>query len=93
MIDDVGYIESYIERRLPVVTVFQNSTDESDVEIDVQNIPGRPLSLVRLLLSRQNAAVMRQDTTLADRLISTLEQALNGPSDESEAVLDLRGQL
>jgi hypothetical protein len=93
MIDDVSYIESYIKQRLPTVTVFQNSTDVAEVEIDVQNVPGRPLNLIRLLLSRQNASAVRRDQDLADRLVVTLEQALDGPSDETEALLDLRGQI
>jgi hypothetical protein len=93
MIDDVSYIESYIKQRLPTITVFQNQTGDSDIEIDVQNVPGRPLNLVRLLLSRENAAAIRRNEDLAGRLIATLEQALTGPSDEDEALLDLRGQL
>lgn len=93
MIDDLSYLESYIKQRLPTVTVFQNSTNDAAAEIDVQNVPGRPLNLVRLMLSRDNAAAIRRDTALADRVIATLDQALSGPSDESEAVLDLRGEL
>ena len=93
MIDDLTYIESYIKQRLPAVTVFQNTTDEAEAEIDVQNVPGQPLNLVRLLLSRQNAAAIRQQPELANRLVTTLEQALSHPSEESEALLDLRGSL
>ncbi|HLG73019.1 MAG TPA: hypothetical protein VK009_21575 [Chloroflexota bacterium] len=93
MIDDLTYIESYIKQRLPAVTVFQNSTDDAEAEIDVQNVPGQPLTLIRLLLSRQNAAAIRQQPELADRLIATLDEALRQPSDQSEALLDLRGQL
>ena len=61
MIDDVSYIESYIKQRLPTITVFQNSTGDSEIEIDVQNVPGQPLNLVRLLLSRQNVRAIRGD--------------------------------
>ncbi|HEX6512707.1 MAG TPA: hypothetical protein VF157_10435 [Chloroflexota bacterium] len=93
MIDDVSYIESFIKRRLPTVTVFQNSTQEAEAEIDLQNVPGQQLNLIRLLLNRKNAAAIRQDPALADRLITTLEQALASPSDQSEALLDLRGEL
>ncbi len=93
MIDDLSYIESYIKQRLPTVTVFQNSTDAAEAEIDVQNVPGKPLTLVRLLFSRDNASAMRHDPALADRLIATLDQALNQPSDETEALLDLRDPL
>jgi len=93
MIDDLSYIESFIKQRLPTVTVFQNSTDDNAAEIDVQNVPGRPLNLVRLLLDRDNAAAIRHDSALADRLLTTLQQALEGPSDQSEALLDLRGGL
>jgi len=56
-------------------------------------VPGQPLTLIRLLLSRQNAAAIRQQPELADRLIATLDEALRQPSDQSEALLDLRGQL
>jgi hypothetical protein len=93
MIDDLSYIESFIKQRLPTVTVFQNSTDGTEAELDVQNVPGQPLTLIRLLVSRENAATIRQDPALADRLVATLDQALTGPSDESEALLDLRGPL
>jgi len=93
MIDDLSWIESHIKQRLPTVTVFQNSTDEAEAEIDVQNVPGPPLTLIRLLLSRENAAAIRRDANLADRLVETLDQALSGPSDETEAVLDLRDGL
>jgi hypothetical protein len=93
MVDDLSYIESYIKRRLPAVTVFQNSTDDSEAEIDVQNVPGHDLTLIRLLLNRQNASAIRQQPDVAERLIVTLDQALNAPSDQSEAVLDLRGDL
>ena len=93
MIDDVSYVESYIKQRLPTITVFQNSTGDSEIEIDVQNVPGQPLNLVRLLLSRQNVRAIRGDPALADRVVETLNQALNGPSDEEEALLDLRGPL
>jgi len=93
MIDDLSYIESFIKQRLPTITVFQNATDDSEAELDVQNVPGQPLTLVRLLLSRENAAALRHDAALADRLVATLQQALTGPSAESEALLDLRGEL
>ena len=93
MIDDLSYIESFIKQRLPTVTVFQNTTDGAEAELDVQNVPGRPLSLIRLLLSRENAAAIRADPALADRLVATLEGALTGQSDEAEALLDLRGSL
>jgi hypothetical protein len=93
MIDDLSYIESFIKQRLPTVTVFQNTTDDAEAELDVQNVPGQPLNLIRLLLSRDNAATLRADAGLADRLVATLEQALTGPSDEGEALLDLRGPL
>ena len=93
MIDDLTYIESYIKQRLPSVTVFQNTTDDAEAEIDVQNVPGKPLSLVRLLLSSANAGAIRYDVAIADRLIATLERALDGPSEQSEAVLDLRQGL
>jgi hypothetical protein len=93
MIDDLTYIESYIKQHLPTVTVFQNTTDEAEAEIDVQNVPGHDLTLIRLLISQQNAAALRRDTALADRLIATIEQALAGPSDQPEAVLDLRGAI
>lgn len=93
MIDDLSYIESYIKQRLPTVTVFQNTTDGAAAEIDVQNVPGLPLTLIRVLLSRENAAAIRKDSSLADRLITTLTDALRGPSDESQALLDLRGAL
>jgi len=93
MIDDIAYIEGLIKRQLPAVTVFQQSTDGADAEIDVQNVPGKPLAYIRLLLSQQNAAAIRADEALAGSVIQTLEQALDGPSDESEAVLDLRGAL
>jgi hypothetical protein len=93
MIDDVSYIESYIKQRLPTITVFQNQTGNSDIEIDVQNVPGQPLNLIRLLLSRANAAAIRRDEDLAGRLIATLELALSEHSEEDEALLDLRGQL
>jgi hypothetical protein len=92
-IDDLSYIESFIKQRLSTVTVFQNTTGDSEAELDVQNVPGQPLTLIRLLLSRENAAALRQDAALADRLVATLQQALAGPSDQSEALLDLRGQL
>jgi len=93
MIDDLSFIESFIKQRLPTVTVFQNTTDGSAAEIDIQNVPGQPITLIRLLLSRDNAAALRQDAAFADQLVATLEQALTGPSDESEALLDLRGKL
>jgi len=93
MIDDVSYLEGLIKRRLPTVTVFQNTTDESAVEIDVQNVPDRPLGLIRILLTRDNVRAIRSDDALADRVIATLEQALEGPSDEHEALLDLREAL
>jgi hypothetical protein len=93
MIDDVAYIEGLIKRQIPAVTVFQQSTDGSDVEIDVQNVPGKPLSYIRLLLSRDNAAAVHRDPALSGSLITTLTQALDGPSDDAEAVLDLRGAL
>jgi hypothetical protein len=93
MIDDLSYIESFIKQRLPTVTVFQNTTDDAEAELDVQNVPGQPLNLIRLLLSRDNAATLRADAGLADRLVATLEQALTGPSDQGEALLDLRSQL
>ena len=93
MIDDVSSIESLIKQRLTAVTVFQNATAEAEVEIDIQNVPGRDLNLVRLLLSHENAAALSRDAALADRLIATIEQALEGPSEEPEALLDLRGQL
>lgn len=92
MIDDISYVETLIKQRLPAVSVFQN-TDSTEAEIDIQNLPGRPLSFVRLLLSRDNAAAVRRDIALADRLMTTLQQALEGPSEEPEAVLDLRGAL
>lgn len=90
MIDDLTYIESFIKQRLPTVTVFQNPTAEAEAEIDVQNVPGQPLNLIRLLLSRHTATAIRQQPLLAERLLATLEQALAGPSEETEAVLDLR---
>ena len=93
MIDDVSYIESFIKQRLPTVTVFQNSTHDSEVEIDIQNVPDRPLALVRVLLDRKEVAKLRRDPDLAGRLVATLQQALDGPSDEQQALLDLRGQL
>ena len=93
MIDDVSSIESLIKQRLPAVSVFQNATDGAEVEIDVQNVPGHDLNLVRLLLSRDNAAALARDAALGDRLIATLQQALDGPSQEPEALLDLRGEL
>ena len=93
MIDDVSYVESLIKQRLPTVTVFQNSTDEAEVEIDVQNVPGKDLSMVRLFLSRANAASIRRDAALADQVIATIQQALEAPSAEAEAALDLRGAL
>ena len=93
MIDDLSWIESHIKQRLTTVTVFQNSTDDAEAEIDVQNVPGLPLTLIRLLLTRDNAAAIRRDPNLADRLVATLDQALSGSSDEAEAVLDLRDAL
>ncbi|GEM_PF-2941298 len=93
MIDDVAHIESYIKQQLPTVTVFQNSTAAAEAEIDVQNVPGRPLAMIRLLLGAQSARQLRSDPSLAGRLVATLEQALNAPSDEQEAVLDLREGL
>jgi hypothetical protein len=93
MIDDVSYVESLIKQRLPTVSVFQNSTDDAEAELDVQNVPGKPLSFVRILLSRDTAAAIRRDPNLADRVIATLAQALDGPSDEPEAALDLRQAL
>jgi hypothetical protein len=93
MIDDLSYIESYIKQRLSTVTIFQNTTRDTEAEIDVQNVPGQPLTLIRLLLSRENAAAIRRDQALADRIVTTLEQALSGPSEEPEALLDLRGEL
>jgi hypothetical protein len=93
MIDDVSYVESLIKRRLPTVTVFQNSTDEAEAEVDIQNVPGKDLSMVRVFLSRANAAAIRRDPGLADRVVDTIEQALDAPSDETEAALDLRGAL
>lgn len=90
MIDDLTYIESYIKQRLPAVTVFQNTTDGAEAEIDIQNVPGQPLNLIRLLLSRQTALALRQQPELADRLVATLDQALSQTSDEPEALLDLR---
>jgi len=92
MIDDVSFVESYIKRRLPTITVFQN-TDSTETELDIQNEPGRPLSFIRLFLSRDNAVAIRRDPVLADRVVTTLRQALEGPSDQAEAVLDLRGDL
>ena len=93
MIDDVAFIEGLIKRQLPSVTVFQQSTDDADAEIDVQNVPGKDLAYVRLLLSHANAAAMHRDPDLAGRVIATLEQALDGPSADAQAVLDLRGAL
>ena len=93
MIDDVSFVEGLIKRRLPAITVFQNSTDEAEAELDVQNVPGKDLSFVRIFLSRANAAALRNDPALAERVIATLEQALDSPSDEAEAALDLRGAL
>ncbi|MHB8621447.1 MAG: hypothetical protein ACYDAG_18120 [Chloroflexota bacterium] len=93
MIDDLSFVESLIKQRLPTITVFQNSTDQAEAEIDVQNVPGKPLSFVRLLLTHRSAAAIHRDPHLANRLIATLEQALDGPSDEAEALLDLRDPL
>jgi hypothetical protein len=93
MIDDLTYIESYIKQRLPTLTLFQNTTQDAEAEIDVQNVPGQPLNLVRILISRRNAAALRQDAALADRLVATIRQALNAPSDQTEALLDLREPL
>lgn len=93
MLDDISYIEALIKRRLPAVTVFQQSTDGDDIEIDVQNVPGKPLSYVRLLLSPENAGALHRDVELSSRLITTLEQALDGPSEDTEALLDLRAAL
>ncbi|MBV9119525.1 MAG: hypothetical protein JOZ39_02370 [Chloroflexi bacterium] len=93
MIDDVSFLESYIKQLIPTITVFQNTTDEAEVELDVQNEPGRPLSFIRVLLTRENAAALRRDHDLASRVVATLRGALEGPSDEPEAVLDLRQAL
>lgn len=93
MIEDVAFVEALIKRQLPAITVFQQSTDEADAEIDVQNVPGKDLAYVRLLLSSANVAAMRSDPDLAGRVIATLEQALDGPSQDAQAVLDLRGAL
>lgn len=93
MIDDASFVESFIKRRLPAITVFLASTEDGTLEVDLQNTPGKPLAVVRLLISQANAAALHRDPNLADRLIATLEQALDGPSDEAEAILDLRGQL
>jgi hypothetical protein len=93
MIDDVSFVESLIKQRLPTVTVFQNSTDEAEAEVDVQNVPGKDLSMVRVFLSRANAAAIRRDPNLADRVVATIQQALDSPSAEPEAALDLRGSL
>jgi len=90
VIDDIAFIESLIKRSLPDITVFQNATDGDSSEIDLQNIPGRPLSFIRLLLSDTSARAIRQDTALANQVLATISQALAEPSAESEAVLDLR---
>lgn len=93
MIDDASFVESYIKRRLPAVTVFLAKAEDGALEVDLQNTPGKPLAVIRLLLSQANAAALRRDSDLADRLIATLEGALEGPSDEAEAILDLRAAL
>ena len=93
MIDDIAYVESLIKRQIPSVTVFQQPTDEADAEIDVQNVPGKPLGYIRLLLSHPTAQRLRADTDLAGRVIATLQLALDGPSDEDQAVLDLRNAI
>ncbi|MGH2366132.1 MAG: hypothetical protein ACRDHX_15980 [Chloroflexota bacterium] len=90
MIDDIAFIESLIKRSLPDITVFQNATDGDSSEIDLQNVPGRSLSFIRLLLSDASARAIRQDTALANQVLATIGQALTAPSDEPEAVLDLR---
>ena len=92
MIDDVSFVESSIKQRFPTITVFQNS-DAAEAELNIQNSPGQPLSFIRLLLSRANAAAIRRDLALAERVMATIGQALDGPSDEAEAVLDLRGSM
>lgn len=92
MIDDISFLESYIKQRLPTVSVFQN-TDSTEAELNIQNEPGKPLSFIRLLLTRDNAAAIRRDPALANRVILTLQQALDSPSDEPEALLDLRAPL
>ena len=90
MIDDIAFVETQLKRHLPEVTVFQNHTDEAEAEIDIQNLPGRPLAFIRLLLTRATAISIRSDPAIADQVITTIQQALEGPSDEPEAVLDLR---
>ncbi|MDE3076590.1 MAG: hypothetical protein KGJ86_14315 [Chloroflexota bacterium] len=93
MIDDIAFVETLIKRRIPEVTVFQNATADAEAEVDIQNLPGRSLTFVRLLMTRASAAAIRSDPALADRVLTTLIQALAAPSEEPEAVLDLRAEL
>ncbi len=91
MIDQVNFVESVIGLELPAVTVFRNSAPAGEIELDLQNIPGRPLAIVRLLLSDATGDAIVRDAALRTRVVETLRQAFDGPSDFPEAILDLRG--
>jgi hypothetical protein len=93
VIDDLAFVETLIQQRLASATVFQANTDASEAEIDVQNVPGKSPRLVRVLFSRANAAALRADPALAERVLTTLQDALEAPSNEEEVMLDLRDAL
>ena len=93
MIDDLAFIEALIQQRLTSAMVFQANTHTSEAEIEVQNVPGKSPRLLRVLFNRADAAALGADPALAERVLATLQDALEAPSSEEEALLDLRDAL